>query len=355
MVNNRLEKLKSLMIEQGLDGILLMGDPNRNYISYFTGDESYALISKDKDIFITDSRYTEQAKNQVKGFEIYQYNTPFINDLAKLVQENSIKKLGFEENIVTFSKYDEFLKNLDCELVPLNGLVEKMRIVKDDSEIEKIRKAASIADAALVELVKFIKPGMSEKEVGLQLEYNMKKLGATGLSFKSIVASGKRSSLPHGIASDKIIENGDFLTLDFGCIYGEYCSDMTRTLVIGEPSEKMLDIYNTVKEAQARALKFITEGVKASEVDKIARDYINSKGYGEYFGHGLGHGVGLEIHEAPAVNTRNNSILKEGMIITDEPGIYIPDFGGVRIEDLILVKKDGCEVLSKSSKELICI
>ncbi|WP_461204349.1 M24 family metallopeptidase [Clostridium sp. DL1XJH146] len=355
MINTRLEKLKIFMIEENLDGILLTGDPNRNYISYFTGDESYTLISKNKDIFITDSRYIEQARDQVEGFEIYQYSTPFTKDLAKLIVKNNITKLGFEENILTFSKYDEFAKNLNCELIPLNGLVEKMRIIKDDFEIKKISKAASIADDAFEKIVKFIKPGMTEKEVSLQLEYDMKKLGAQGVSFKSIVASGKRSSLPHGIASDKIIENGDFITLDFGCIYDEYCSDMTRTIVVGEASEKMLDIYNTVKEAQAQALKYIKEGVKASEVDKIARDYIKSKGYGDYFGHGLGHGVGLEIHEAPAVNSRNHIVLKEGMIITDEPGIYIPDFGGVRIEDLILVKKDGCEVLSKSSKELICI
>jgi Xaa-Pro aminopeptidase len=183
----------------------------------------------------------------------------------------------------------------------------------------------------------------------------MKKQGASDLSFTSIVASGVRSSMPHGVASDKRIKESEFLTLDFGCVYNGYCSDMTRTLVIGEPTEEMINIYNTVKEAQQLALVEIAPGIKCSEVDKIARDYITSKGYGKYFGHGLGHGVGCEIHEAPRLSPKSEATLQSGMVVTDEPGVYVPEFGGVRIEDLILVTEDGYKVLSKSPKELICI
>ena len=355
MYKNRIEKLREQMKDKNLDGALIIGNPNRNYLSGFKNDESFSLITLKEAFFITDSRYTEQAKKEVEDYEIVEYKGKFPDFLADFLKGKSIGSLGFEEDVVTVSLYNELSNKLNIELVPLKGMVENLRIIKDTAEIESIRKAAAIADNAFLHMLKFIKEGMTEREIGLELEYTMKKLGAKDVSFTTIVASGKRSSLPHGAATDKKLEKGDFLTLDFGCIYEDYCSDMTRTVVIGEANEKMTEVYETVLTAQEMALKEIKAGVLARDIDKIARDFIESKGYGKYFGHGLGHGVGREIHEAPRLNPTTSAVLQEGMIVTDEPGIYIEDFGGVRIEDLILVTKDGKEVLSKSPKNLICI
>ncbi|QAT40047.1 aminopeptidase P family protein [Clostridium sp. JN-9] len=357
MYDERMKKLRSAMKSKGLDGVFLIGDYNRNYVSGFTGDESFALITSEKAFFITDSRFTQQAKQEVHGFQCLEYskNTTIADFTADLVKKENIKKLGFEEDIVSFSTYSLYKSKLGCELVPMEGIIEKIREIKDHTELEAIKAAAAIADKAFDHMLKFIKAGMTEREVGLELEFFMKKSGAKELSFPSIVASGVRSSLPHGQATSKVINNGEFLTLDYGCVYNGYCSDMTRTIVIGKPSEKMVEIYNIVLEANNRALKAYKAGVPCIDVDNVARDYITEKGYGKNFGHSLGHGVGRQIHEAPTIGYRNASLLKAGMVVTDEPGIYIPDFGGVRIEDLLLVTDDKCEVISKSPKQLICI
>lgn len=345
------------MQEKNLDGVLLIGDANRNYLSGFTGNESYSLITKKDAFFITDSRFTEQAEQQVKDYEVLEYSKvgSFVDFLSNLVNKNSIKILGFEEDIVTYNLYSLYKSKLNCQLVPMNGMVESIRIVKDEEELKLIRNSAEIADKAFSHMLQYIKAGMSEREIGIELEFYMKKLGASGLSFPSIVASGVRSSLPHGEATDKIVNKGEFLTMDFGCIYKEYCSDMTRTIVIGKPSDKMIEIYNIVLKAQKTALKEYKTGKSAAEVDSIARDYITKNGYGKYFGHSLGHGVGRQIHESPVIGYRNTNELKKNMVVTDEPGIYLPDFGGVRIEDLLVVKDNGGEVLSHSPKELICV
>ncbi|AND85217.1 M24 family metallopeptidase [Clostridium tyrobutyricum] len=357
MFKGRIEKLREAMNQKGLDGVLLLGDPNRNYLSGFTGNESYSLITKNQAFFITDSRFTQQAKQQVEDYEVLEYSKSgsFVDFLSDLVQETSIKRLGFEENIITYSIYKLYKSKVNCDFIPMHGIVEKIRIIKDDEELKLIKSAAEIADKAFAHMIDYIKPGMTEIQIGLELEFYMKKLGASDLSFPSIVASGVRSSLPHGEATNKVVNRGEFLTLDFGCIYREYCSDMTRTLVIGKPSDKMVEMYSIVLEAQKLALKEYKPGVPAMEVDAVARNYISNRGYGEYFGHSLGHGVGREIHESPVIGYRNKSKLVENMVVTDEPGIYIPDFGGLRIEDLLVVTKDGGKVLSKSPKEMICI
>jgi Xaa-Pro aminopeptidase/Xaa-Pro dipeptidase len=353
----RIAKLREHMGEKNLDAVLLIGDANRNYLSGFTGNESFSLITKDAAFFITDSRFTEQAMNQVKDYEVLEYSkgTSFVDFLSNLVDRNRIEKLGFEENIVSYSQYMLYNDKLNCQLVPMGGMVEKIRIVKDNEEIKLIEAAAAIADKSFAHMVKFIKPGMTEREIGLELEFYMKKLGASDLSFPSIVASGVRSSLPHGEATDKIVNRGEFLTLDFGCVYREYCSDMTRTVVIGEPSKKMVEVYNIVLEAEQLALKEYKPGVPALEVDAVARNYIDKMGYGNNFGHSLGHGVGREIHEAPVIGYRNDKKLQSGMVVSDEPGIYVPGFGGVRIEDLLVVTESGGRALSRSPKNLICI
>jgi Xaa-Pro aminopeptidase len=350
----RLKKFREHFDALGIDGALVYNDANRNYLSGFTGDESFSLITKEKAFFITDSRFTEQAQMEVKGFEVLEYKPPIHDFIKKLVEENGIKRLGVEEDTMTFADYDAYKEKLTgVEIVKLNQVIEKIRAIKDDEEIELIAKAAEIADKAFDHILGFIKPGMKEIEVALELEFFMKKLGASALSFPSIVASGTRSSLPHGAASEKVIEVGDLLTLDYGCVYKGYCSDMTRTIVIGKANDKQKEIYNTVLEAQEAALKAVRPGISCYELDKIARDIITAKGYGDRFGHGLGHGVGRMVHELPRVNFRSNEVLEAGMVITDEPGVYIPGFGGVRIEDLILVTNEGYRVLSKSPKHLI--
>lgn len=355
LYKDRIDRLRKAMAEKNLDGVLLVGDPNRNYLSGFTGDESFSVITSNKAIFITDSRFTEQARQQVKDYEVQQYSGTFPEFLGKLVEQLGIKNLAFEEDVLTVSDYNAYKKNLKCEFVPLKGIVEELRLIKDENEIERIKNAAAIADKAFEHMLNFIKAGMTEREVGLELEFTMKKMGAKDLSFPSIVASGERSCLPHGQATDKVLNEGEFLTLDFGCIYEEYCSDMTRTVAIGKPTDKMKEIYDIVLKANKTAIPAIKSGVTGKEVDKIARDIISSYGYADNFGHGLGHGVGRQIHEQPRLSPMGNMILKSGMIVTDEPGIYIPGFGGVRIEDLILVRENDCEVISKSPKNLICL
>ncbi|MCX7885192.1 MAG: Xaa-Pro peptidase family protein [Caloramator sp.] len=355
MVEKRIAMFRQQFDTIGIDAALIISDVNRNYLTGFTGDESFAIITKDKAFFITDSRYTEQAKNEVKNFEIIEYKAPSVYDyIKKIVIDNGIKRIGFEEDRINFLQYMKFKEFLEgIELVKLDGAVEKLRIIKDEDEIEYISKAAQIADEAFLHILDFIKPNMKEKDVALELEFFMRQKGASKSSFDSIVASGKRSSLPHGVASDKVIEKGDFLTLDFGCLYEGYCSDMTRTIVIGKADDRQKEIYNIVLEANEAALKAIRPNMACCEIDKIARDIITNKGYGDRFGHGLGHGVGREIHESPRVSVLSKDVLEVGMVITDEPGIYIPEYGGVRIEDLILVTEDGYKVLSKSPKELI--
>ncbi|TDT61957.1 M24 family metallopeptidase [Fonticella tunisiensis] len=355
MIMKRLEKIRAQFDSLGIDGVLTYKDENRNYLSGFTGDESFALITRDKAFFITDSRFTEQAQIEVKeGYEIIEYRPPIADTIKRLVEDNNIKSLGVEEDRMTFEDYDTYRNVLEgVNIVKLNYAIEKLRMIKDNEEVEFIAKAAEIADRAFEHILGFIKPGMTEIEIALELEFFMKKLGASALSFPIIAASGWRSSLPHGEASEKKVEEGDFLTLDFGCVYKGYCSDMTRTIVIGRASEKQKEIYNIVLEAQEAALKAVKPGMSCVELDKIARDIITERGYGNRFGHGLGHGVGRAVHELPGVNMRSKFVLEPGMVITDEPGIYIPGFGGVRIEDLILVTENGCRVLSNSPKNLI--
>lgn len=340
------------MKKNNLDGIFSFKPENVRYLSGFTGTSGFVFITENMKYFITDFRYTQQAEVQCEGFEIILHNKE--NKVHDILNKMNVSTIGFEDNHMTYSYYSALKKELkNKELISMGSLVEDVRMIKSSDEIELMAKAANIADEAFKHILSFIKPGVREIEVALELEFFMKKKGASGLSFESIVASGYRSSMPHGVASEKVIENGDFVTMDFGCVYEGYCSDMTRTIVVGTASDKQKDVYETVLLAQESALENIVAGKSVKDVDKIARDIITSKGYGEYFGHGLGHGVGLEVHETPFLSPAGEGLLEENMVITDEPGIYIPDFGGVRIEDLVVVTKDGSIVLSKSPKHLI--
>ncbi len=350
----RIERIRRMMDFINADGLIVYSSWNRRYLSGFTGSTGYVIISKDRMGFVTDFRYTKQAGLECKGFEIIENKNPVEDYLADVIKKYNIKKLAYEDSYMTVNFYNKLMNRLnDVELVPLEDTEGNIRIIKDKEELEYIEKAASIADKAFEHILAYIKPGITEKDIALELEFFMKKNGASKLSFDSIVASGWRSSLPHGMATDKIINSGDLLTLDYGCVYNGYCSDMTRTIVVGKADEKQREIYNVVLKAQTEALLHIKAGVLGKEVDKVARDIIKDAGYGDYFGHGLGHGVGLAVHEEPRLSQLGETPLEVNMVVTDEPGIYIPEFGGVRIEDLVVVGHDGSIVLSKSAKELI--
>ncbi|TKH27519.1 Xaa-Pro dipeptidase [Bacillus wiedmannii] len=351
----KIERVRSAFDEAGIDGILLTNEHSRRYMANFTGTAGVVLISKNRAQFITDFRYVEQASKQAVGYEIVQHAGLIIDEVAKQVKELGIQKLGFEQDTLTYSSYSAHKEVIDAEFIPTSGLVEKLRLIKTDSEIKILKEAAQIADAAFEHILSFIRPGVSEIEVSNELEFFMRKQGATSSSFDIIVASGLRSALPHGVASEKVIETGDFVTLDFGAYYKGYCSDITRTIAVGEPSDKLKGIYNIVLEAQLRGVNGIKAGLTGREADALTRDYITEKGYGEYFGHSTGHGIGLEIHEAPGLAFRSDTVLEPGMAVTVEPGIYIPGIGGVRIEDDIIVTSEGNEVITKSPKELIIL
>ena len=349
---NRIDKVRDILLIKGLDAILICKPENIRYISGFTGTTGYVIITKTDAQFITDFRYLEQAQKECVGFSIIEIsNREALIDLIKNLHPSS---LGVEEEFFTYGDATALQLNIkSTSLVKLRGALTKIRSIKEEGELKLIEKAARIGDKAFEHILNFIKPGISEIDISIELDFYMRKSGSSGASFDFIVASGTRSSLPHGVASKKIIEKGDFVTLDFGCIYDGYCSDMTRTVVVGKANDRQREIYSLVLKAQETALQAVKPGISGIELDSIARGIISSEGYGNYFGHGLGHGAGLEIHELPNINSRGDVRMESGMVITIEPGIYIPGFGGVRIEDLVFVTEGGHNVVSKTSKELI--
>lgn len=351
----KLQKLRQALQQADLPALLVTSAYSRRYLTGFTGTAGVAVITADEAFFITDFRYTEQANDQIEGYEIIEQKTTLIEAVAQLVEDKQLTKLGFEQDAMTYAEYDRYANALKAELVPTSGLVEKIRLIKTEDELTIIKQACKIADDAYEHILTFIKPGMTELEVSNELEFFMRKQGATSSSFDIIVASGTRSALPHGVATDKVIESGDFVTLDFGAYYNGYVSDVTRTLAVGEPSDKLKEIYQVVLDSQLLALEKIKPGMTGKEADAISRDYIASKGYGEAFGHSLGHGIGLEVHEGPGLSSRSDVVLEPGMVITIEPGIYLPGIGGVRIEDDALVTETGVEKLTHTSKELVIL
>lgn len=351
----KLSKLRSALEEHQIDALLITSGHNRRYITDFTGTAGVAIVSKDQAVFITDFRYTEQAAKQIQNFEIVQHTKTMLEEVSVQLEKMNVKKVGFEKDDMSYAMYESYKKAVNTELVPVSGLIEKIRLIKTPQEITIIKAAADIAEAAFEHILTFIAPGKTELEVSNELEFFMRKQGATSSSFDIIVASGLRSALPHGVATDKVIEKGDFVTLDFGALYNGYVSDVTRTVAVGEPSEKLKEIYQVVLDAQLLSLEKIKPGMTGIEADAIARDYIKFKGYGEAFGHSLGHGIGLEVHEGPGLSFRSETVLEEGMVITIEPGIYLPGIGGVRIEDDAVVTATGLEKLTHSTKELLIL
>ncbi len=338
----RLEKIQQALAQTDLEGLLVLDPFNLRYASNFTGTTGLALISEQDGFFVTDSRYTEQAKEQAHDYEVIDHQGDLYGCIGQIVNDLNLSQLAIEEDFMTISQYNAIDVEVDCPLVDNQMLIEELRQVKEEDEIEKIQEAVRIAENAFEHILDFIQVGQSEIEVANELDFYMRQQGASGLSFDTIVASGYRSAMPHGVASPKKIGRNEMITIDFGCYYQGYVSDMTRTFAIGQVDEQLEEIYQIVKTAHEKVTEAARAGMTGSELDAVARDYISSQGYGKAFGHTTGHGIGLDIHEGPAISHRNHKPLQENNVITNEPGIYLPDLGGVRIENDLLITADGC-------------
>ncbi|MBI5559754.1 MAG: aminopeptidase P family protein [Deltaproteobacteria bacterium] len=351
-MEERAENLRDELSLTGVDGFLVQSLHNVRYLCGFTGTSGSIVLSSGRNFFITDPRYTLQARSEVKGFGIRVYRRP-AEGIAGVIKGLGLKDVGFESRVLTYDTYRKLKRALPgVRLKPTTDVVEKKRMVKDSSELGHIRKAVEIGDIGFRKAEAKITLGQTEKGVALSIEEGVKKKGAEAMAFDVIVASGKRSALPHGVASAKRIKKGEFVIVDMGVSFEGYKSDKTRTYAVGRVSALHKKIYNIVKNAQEKAIENIKAGVAAKKVDVAARDYIRRAGYGRFFTHGTGHGVGLEVHERPAINPISRDVLEEGMVVTVEPGIYIEDFGGVRIEDMVVVRSGGCEILTGGSREL---
>lgn len=354
MFKERIDKLSSSLSDD--EAILIESDANRFYLTGMRSSFGMLIITKEETYFLIDFRYFERAKAVVKHCETILYER--VSQAADIIKKHGIKKLYVETSSMSIARKAALSSVISGAVILDDGkadvLIKEMRSVKTVSEISLIKKAQEMTDKTFSYILERIEPGRSEKDVALDMEFYMRKLGSEGVSFDFIVVSGKNSSLPHGVPTDKLIEKGDFITMDFGAVVGGYRSDMTRTVAVGQVSDKQRDVYETVLKAQKAALDSIKPGVVCKNIDKIARDLIESR-YKGCFGHGLGHSVGIEIHEAPTFDTRCETLLKEGTVITVEPGIYIENEFGVRIEDMVCVTSDGCEDITASSKDLIIL
>jgi len=334
-----------------IEGFLVTNLKNINYLTGFDG-EGFALIeASGKNYLLTDSRYTEQAQKESPAFKILtdepNKGNARIFGLKKILAKGKIKKIAFESNDLSYADFKKYSDSFNSVVfLPTENIIEQIRMIKDKEEIIKIKKAAQITTESLKEVFEMIEPGVRELDIASELAYTMRKKGAQKESFDIIVVSGERSSLVHGKPSEKKIAEGELIIIDVGANYQNYNSDITRTVIIGKENDKQKEIFSIVLEAQKAALEFLKPGVKCKEVDYVARDIIEKKGYGKYFGHGLGHGVGLDIHELPRVSFSDDKVLLPGMVVTIEPGIYLPEVGGIRIEDSVLITEEGYEILT---------
>ena len=351
-----LDKFRSLLGEE-VDGLLLTSRYSRHYGAEFDIAEGVAIVTAKGCRYFTDSRYIESAQNGIQGFEVLEVNRD--NSYNKLLNDAiadfGVSKLGYEENYLTVAELQGYEKNLKAELLPYNAKINGFRGVKEAWELDRMRKAQEITDKAFSEVLGRIKVGMSELELQAELIYCLYKNGGQGLSFDPIVVSGPNTSLPHGVAGERKIREGDFVTMDFGVLYQGYCSDMTRTVAVGYATDEMKKVYDTVLQAQLAGIAATKAGVPGRDIDAAARKVITDAGYGQYFGHGYGHSLGLEIHEGPNPNSGNPDPMPVGAAASAEPGIYLPGKFGVRIEDVTIYLEDGCEDITKSPKNLIIV
>lgn len=351
--NKRLEKLRLQMQKAGIDAVFITSSENRYYFSAFRGSSGCLLITLENAYLLTDFRYVDQAKQDAVLYDVIDHQRDIYASISTLVKTNKIQNLGMEYEHLPVEEFLALKKSIpDVQLTAVDHLLSDIRMIKDHQEIEYLQEAVAICDQAFEHILTFIRPGMTEHEVGLELEFFMRKTGAEGIKANHVIASGERSALPHGQATDRIIQVGDFVKMDIGAKVKGYYSDFTRTVVMGQPSAKQLEIYDIVRKAQEAALQTIGPGKVCSELDEIARSIIRDAGYGDHFGHSLGHSIGLAVHEKPVMRHSDHTVLQPGMVITVEPGIYVPGFGGVRIEDFVVITEDGHRNLTKATKEL---
>jgi len=355
---SRFEKIAAKLSQYDLDAMMVTSAPNRLYATGFRSSAGLALITPDASYFFTDSRYIEAATKAITGGEVRESTreNPMTKMVSELVERHGIKRLGFEESYMTVSELENtWKKNLSCEFIPATALLTELRSVKDSEEIKTLIAAQRIAERALVEVLDFIKVGRTEKEIAAYLQYKMLSFGSEKNSFDPIVVSGPNSSLPHGVPTTKAVEAGDFITMDFGCVLGGYCSDMTRTVAVGHVTEEMDKVYHTVLNAQLAGIATAKAGVTGKAVHEAAAKVIADTGYGAYFGHGFGHGLGVEVHEQPGANLNNDKPLPVGAVISAEPGIYLPGKFGVRIEDVLVIEENGCLDIMEAPKKLLIL
>ena len=351
--HNRLDSLMKRVAEEGADAVLITDLSNVSYLTGFSGSSGFVLVTPGRAWFMTDSRYETQSAEEVSGYEIVIQKGRWTQEIASLVRDAGIRKLMFESRQVSVETHKALSEKLEgVELLASRDAVERLRLIKDEQEVKSITEAIRRAENGFLENSSRVASGMVERETAIGLEFNIRAAGARKVPFDIIVASGHRAALPHGIASDKKMKKGDTVIIDFGGEAHGYQSDLTRSGVLGKPDRKQTEIYDIVAEAQRRAIEAVRPGVPCKEVDQAARGYIASKGYGDYFGHGLGHGVGLEVHEGPSVSYLSEDTVQPGMVFTIEPGIYMPGWGGYRIEDMVLVTGDGCELMTSLSRAI---
>ena len=356
-MNARVNKLLMALNQRGLQCMIVTREDNRRYLSGFTASSATLLIHPKECILITDFRYQEQASKQARDFklEITSSARGEKSILSDAVERLEINQIGYESDYATVDWQQAYREVLaPCTLESCSGIIQRIREIKDTYEIDCIQKAAKVTDDAFSHALKIIRPGVTEIDIKAEVCYHMSRQGCEP-SFEMICASGENSSMPHAVATHRKFQPGDFVTMDFGCKYDGYCSDMTRTVAIGFATEEMKRVYDTVREAQEMALSAIRARVSCHDIDAIARNHIRSAGYGAYFGHALGHGLGLFIHEEPRFSPTCYDILQSGVCISVEPGIYLPGKFGVRIEDIVCVTEDGCKNFTTSNKEMIIL
>ena len=352
------DRIREKITAFGLDGILITDEKNQRYATGFPFTDGAVLISREKAILFTDSRYIEAAERSVdKSIELRMFGAgKRLSDLLRqAIEETGIKRLGAEEDTLSHGMYCRYESVLGLELIPAQRVFHELRASKGAEEQEYMRKAQRIAEAALVDVLGIIRPGITERDIAAEITYRLLKHGGEGNSFDPIAVTGLNSSMPHGVPGDTVVKDGDFVTMDFGCIKNGYCSDMTRTVAVGHATEEMRNIYSTVLEAQLAGIRRARAGIPGGDIDKAARDVIDSAGYGAYFGHSFGHSLGLDIHESPPAAPNVQTVMPVGAVISAEPGIYIPGKFGVRIEDVLILNEHGCENITKANKELVIL
>lgn len=352
----RQDKLRGSLLSQDVGYFLVSNPVNCRYLSGFTGGSVYLVIAPGETFLFTDFRYRERAYLEALHCRLVFPSEPLPVALGSFIQEMGITRLGFEQNYLTVERFEDLHSRLPgVELVPLSGMVEGLRAVKGPGEIETLQQAAQLTESCFARVLPLIKPGVPERDIALELEFLLRREGGEKASFDYIVASGARSSQPHGVASEKLIQDGDLVVIDFGVCYQGYCSDMTRTVAVGKAGRWERELYRLVRRAQGEALARLQAGLTAVEADALAREVMKGAGLEKEFGHGLGHGVGLEVHEEPRLSPMSRAVLQEGMVVTVEPGAYIPGRGGVRIEDMVVIRDGGCQLLTGRYRDQLMV